>query len=326
MDLHEVYPRLFISSLREAEDVSLLKAHKIALVINVAHRIDSAYHPQHFQYLTLSLSDDVHQDLLSAFPVIFPAIQNILRFDVIERGTVLIHCLAGRSRSASVALGFILYDLMCRIKEDRLEEGYSAFPCSMQNWVKHMFPVCTSPSLPAAAATSIPSFAGYSRSPAAFASPMPVAVQHQHSTSGSTPSNSIGTDNLLDQELATKIPNSLEFLKKALARFSALHPPTRINENFFCQLRLFVSKQCSLEFCASRRNQKLAAQSIRNREQIKELSDLGIMTPARTPRSDTRTSMLSASTSSSTGMLSSDGAFTVSAADGHPSSAGTANH
>lgn len=130
--MDQVFPRLFVSSLKEAEDELLLSRSKVALVVNVAHWMPTAVFASSFDYLHVPLHDTLYQEIVTAFPQIFRKIDEQLSRR--DGSTVLIHCLAGRSRSAAVALAYILYSLFLRQSYEDWDDGYYDLPFSVKSW------------------------------------------------------------------------------------------------------------------------------------------------------------------------------------------------
>ncbi|KAL7880586.1 hypothetical protein SRHO_G00028400 [Serrasalmus rhombeus] len=111
-----ITPFLLLSSQDAANDIETLRRFKVTHVLNVAYGVDNAF-PELFTYQTVTMLDLPETRLTSYFPQCFEFIDQAREQD----GVVLIHCNAGVSRSASIAIGY----LMARHKMP-FEEAFNA--------------------------------------------------------------------------------------------------------------------------------------------------------------------------------------------------------
>lgn len=97
---------LYLGNARDSQDVDLLRRLQITHIVNVT---DSApivtKAMQHVKYLHLPATDTIQQDLRPAFDCAVQFIENARR----SNGVVLVHCLAGVSRSVAVVMAYLLY-------------------------------------------------------------------------------------------------------------------------------------------------------------------------------------------------------------------------
>ena len=97
-----VIPRLYISSLRVANNESALRKKGITHILSVC-----PMRPTHFggiTYKLVSISDSPDHRIDLRFQECFAFIQDALSIG----GTVLVHCFQGVSRSASIILGYLI--------------------------------------------------------------------------------------------------------------------------------------------------------------------------------------------------------------------------
>ncbi|XP_056609909.1 dual specificity protein phosphatase 19b [Triplophysa dalaica] len=99
-----IRPFLLLSSQDAAHDIDTLKKCKVTHVLNVAYGVENAF-PGVFIYKTVTMLDLPETDITSYFPQCFEFINHASQQD----GMVLVHCNAGVSRSASVVIGFLMY-------------------------------------------------------------------------------------------------------------------------------------------------------------------------------------------------------------------------
>ncbi|XP_063042520.1 dual specificity protein phosphatase 19b [Engraulis encrasicolus] len=105
LDLHVgvIKPFLLLSSQDVAQDIGTLTKHKVTHVLNVAYGVENAF-PDLLSYKTVTVLDVPETDITSYFPECFAFIDQVRD----EGDVVLVHCNAGVSRSASVAVGYLM--------------------------------------------------------------------------------------------------------------------------------------------------------------------------------------------------------------------------
>ncbi|KAK6031758.1 dual specificity phosphatase, catalytic domain protein, partial [Ostertagia ostertagi] len=103
-EMNEIIPNLYLGSLRDATDTDQLKKHRIKYVVSV-HDL-TASHPAHDQLkvLKIQLSDCSSSDISSHFSVTNQFIHGAR----LKHAAVLVHCLAGVSRSATVVAAYLI--------------------------------------------------------------------------------------------------------------------------------------------------------------------------------------------------------------------------
>lgn len=99
----EIEPGLFLGSVGAASNKSVLKNLNITHVLLVANALEPAY-PRDFKYKQVEVLDSVDTNLAQHFEECFSFIDEAKR----EGGGVLVHCFAGRSRSVTVILAYLM--------------------------------------------------------------------------------------------------------------------------------------------------------------------------------------------------------------------------
>ncbi|TSN12197.1 Dual specificity protein phosphatase 19 [Bagarius yarrelli] len=98
-----ITPFLLLSSQDAASDAETLRKFKVTHVLNVACGVENAF-PEQFIYKTVSMMDVPETELISYLPQCFEFIDQARKQDRV----VLLHCNAGVSRSASVAIAYLM--------------------------------------------------------------------------------------------------------------------------------------------------------------------------------------------------------------------------
>lgn len=98
-----IRPFLLLSSQDVAHDLDTLRRYKVSHVLNVSYGVDNVF-PGQFSYKTVTLLDLPETDISTHLPDCFQFIDQARK----QQGVVLVHCNAGVSRSASVAIGYLM--------------------------------------------------------------------------------------------------------------------------------------------------------------------------------------------------------------------------
>jgi hypothetical protein len=102
---NHICDRVFLGSDQVARNLETLRTNGVTHVLNAAGVACPEYHPSVFSYKTLHLYDSPAQELA---PVLYDALSWIA--DTLEAGgTVFIHCQQGVSRSASLAIAYVMW-------------------------------------------------------------------------------------------------------------------------------------------------------------------------------------------------------------------------
>lgn len=103
-EMNEIIPNLFLGSLRDATDIEQLRKHHIQYVVAV-HDLTGTHPAQEkLKVLRIQLSDCSSSDISTHFA----ATNQFIHAARLKRAAVLVHCLAGVSRSATVVAAYLI--------------------------------------------------------------------------------------------------------------------------------------------------------------------------------------------------------------------------
>jgi protein-tyrosine phosphatase len=145
--MDEIIPGLFVGNLQAAVNIEQLNIHGITHVLNVRQRVDSVtmenYEANSIEFAHVPMADclffDMKRNINAAIAFI--------RMALSDEGKILVHCLAGKSRSATVVAAYLIttrdYDALsasielCTKRPQVLpNETFRRFLCVLEEKVK----------------------------------------------------------------------------------------------------------------------------------------------------------------------------------------------
>ncbi|KAL9959665.1 hypothetical protein ACROYT_G033005 [Oculina patagonica] len=110
----QILPHLYLGSEKDSSDLEILKKYGISYILNVTHdKPNSFEHLPGFKYKKLPVEDNWRANLSDMFPEAFEFIEE----GITQNRGVLIHCLAGVSRSVTVTIAYLISALNMTLNE-----------------------------------------------------------------------------------------------------------------------------------------------------------------------------------------------------------------
>ncbi|VDP09972.1 unnamed protein product [Soboliphyme baturini] len=110
----EIIPFLFLGDASNAADLATLIKYNIRYILNVTPDLPNVFeHDTRFKYLQIPISDHWSQNLAEYFPLAISFINKARS----EKCGVLVHCLAGISRSVTVTVAYLMQTLSISLDE-----------------------------------------------------------------------------------------------------------------------------------------------------------------------------------------------------------------
>ncbi|GAB6032282.1 Dual specificity protein phosphatase Mpk3 [Chamberlinius hualienensis] len=102
----EILPNLFLGNAKNSADMEALDKHKIRYILNVTSDLPNIFkHDPHIRYLQIPINDHWSQNLASFFPEAISFIDEARQ----KQLGVLVHCLAGISRSVTITVAYLMH-------------------------------------------------------------------------------------------------------------------------------------------------------------------------------------------------------------------------
>ena len=99
----EIIPSLYLSSSKIASDLTELKKYNIKSIINVTSDIPN-YFEEDIEYLRIAIDDKITEDIDKYFDITYKFINE----QITKGNSVLVHCQAGISRSATIIISYLM--------------------------------------------------------------------------------------------------------------------------------------------------------------------------------------------------------------------------
>ncbi|XP_059469659.1 dual specificity protein phosphatase Mpk3-like [Neocloeon triangulifer] len=104
----EIVPFLFLGNAVNSEDIEALQRHRIQYIMNVTPDLPNVFEDSgNIRYMQIPIADHWNQNLACFFP---KAIEFIDEARNSQKG-VLVHCLAGVSRSVTITVAYLMYKM-----------------------------------------------------------------------------------------------------------------------------------------------------------------------------------------------------------------------
>ena len=111
-EAHEIIPNIYLGSIDSVYDITELKNKGIKNVISVIADFTPPY-PDDFDYLVVNAFDTENTDLSD----VFDRTNAFINDSVLNGESILIHCYAGRSRSVSILIAYIMQEFGMRYND-----------------------------------------------------------------------------------------------------------------------------------------------------------------------------------------------------------------
>ncbi len=108
-DINEIIPKLFISNWETSNNINIINNYNIKAVITLTsfskpENITNFYRNNNIDFLFIRIDDSPHENIYQYFDLTFSFIDKYISMNE----NVLVHCMAGISRSSTIILNYML--------------------------------------------------------------------------------------------------------------------------------------------------------------------------------------------------------------------------
>lgn len=103
----QIVPGLYVGNINTAQDTSFFVTNKIRLVINCTTYVPNHFETQGVKYYRISVDDSSSTQDNSIMARHIPLVTSLIDASLKKNENVLVHCVAGVSRSCTVAAAFM---------------------------------------------------------------------------------------------------------------------------------------------------------------------------------------------------------------------------
>lgn len=100
----QIIKNLWVGGICSPSNAKNMKSHNIKMIVS-AHVGASPLYPYQFEYRLIELLDIPSEDIINKFEKILPDIYDVI---VKQNKSVLVHCIAGASRSATIVAAYLI--------------------------------------------------------------------------------------------------------------------------------------------------------------------------------------------------------------------------
>jgi protein-tyrosine phosphatase len=115
-DIVEILPNLWLSSRKYALNKKFLKKKNIKLIINCTKTIDFI-DLKNISKVRVNINDSLKDEDIDKLTDLLPKIIEIIEKFYLNLNPILVHCYAGKQRSATIIAGFIMKTTSLSIKQ-----------------------------------------------------------------------------------------------------------------------------------------------------------------------------------------------------------------
>ena len=105
-----IVDNLFLGDFRAADDIGILRKNNISNIINCAFNLPNKF-PKEITYINLNLMDETKQPLIKSMEDAYKFIKDN------KDKKILVHCVYGKSRSASVIIFYLIKEKKMSFQE-----------------------------------------------------------------------------------------------------------------------------------------------------------------------------------------------------------------
>lgn len=118
INYNKIIPNLYIGNIVAAQDFSFIKKHNIKVIINCSNDIPNYYtFNGDIEYHRIPVDDSLDNYDINLMAQLLPKYVSIIEKSLSENKPILVHCYAGRQRSACLIAAYLIFKYNYTIDE-----------------------------------------------------------------------------------------------------------------------------------------------------------------------------------------------------------------
>lgn len=108
---NKILNHLYLGNINAARNINFIKNHNIKYIFNISNEIPNYFNTlDNIQYINLHVSDDLaEQSIHKMYTNLYKLVLSLDKYISLNNGNILVHCYAGRQRSAVLIAAYLMY-------------------------------------------------------------------------------------------------------------------------------------------------------------------------------------------------------------------------
>ena len=106
MSVCEIIPNLWLGDIRSAKNKHFFDENGINVIINCSK--DIPFYSNYGEKIRIAVNDDLKRDEIDKMYQYLPKVTDLIQDKLEKNNKILVHCYAGKQRSASVIVGYLM--------------------------------------------------------------------------------------------------------------------------------------------------------------------------------------------------------------------------
>lgn len=106
---HEILPGLWVGNIEASQDSNFLKKNNIKAILNCTIHAPNKFSTNKYEYMRIPVEDSLQKEDIELMKEYLPIGVAFIRKHLhLQNNNILVHCMAGKERSCSIVVGYLL--------------------------------------------------------------------------------------------------------------------------------------------------------------------------------------------------------------------------